>query len=383
MKMTITNCFGLPASLLSFVGLIAVQLTYALVYKLTVSSDGGIGFSPGATLTLSEFVKMCMALGLLYNSTIADGKYSNQTSILQVFKNEFDAFVSGTVVSRLFGLAVLYAMNNQLTWYLYFWSDAATFSLFKSLSSFIAAGLLNVLVGRRITGMMWMSVSLQVMGLITIQWDPCKNSPLYPPWVYAALLTASLITAVCSVWNELLLKQMDAPLHLQNTIMYACGAVLNMFAFWFLPPPGRDTTPAFFEGFGLQAALVVFCNSIIGLAITAVYKYGSALLKTFAIAVTTAALMLLNMTLFGQEFSIIRLAGTGVVFIAVIIFFDASQRAKSEEVELMKKIVSQHVHSYDTIELGSESGHNHQEESESESESEQEQQQILEQQQTV
>ena len=82
--------------------------------------------------------------------------------------------------------------------------------------------------------------------------------------------------------------------------------------------------------------LVIAANALMGLVITAVYKYADALVKTFATACATATLYLLNMTLFHLPFKGSILLGVAVVFLASAIYFQAAgmeQQAKQREDE--------------------------------------------------
>jgi hypothetical protein len=80
----------------------------------------------------------------------------------------------------------------------------------------------------------------------------------------------------------------------------------------------------FFEGYTWLAFGVIVANSLMGLVITAVYKYADALVKTFATACATATLYLLNMTLFHLPLQGSVLLGVAVVFLSSAIYFQAA-----------------------------------------------------------
>lgn len=69
-----------------------------------------------------------------------------------------------------------------------------------------------------------------------------------------------------------------------------------------------------------MAVLVVLCNSIIGLVITAVYKYADVVLKNIASSLTTALLMIVGAFLFNVEINLTIVMGLVVVMASTWIY---------------------------------------------------------------
>jgi len=108
-----------------------------------------------------------------------------------------------------------------------------------------------------------------------VQFDPSSATFQYGLAAYSLLSFSVFVTAVCSVHNEHLLKQHSVGINVQNFTLYCLGVVLNLFAYA-LPMPWT-TSHSFFEGFGtFFAVATVTANALLGLAITAVYKYADA-----------------------------------------------------------------------------------------------------------
>ena len=221
------------------------------------------------------------------------------------------------VVLAVLGLATLYAINNNLTFYIYTMSDPATFSLFKSMTSFTTALVMYFFLSRPIHRGQWFAVVFQCAGLVVFQYDPCKGSPLYPALVYGLLTIAVAITTVSSVWNDHVLKSANLSLNGVNVFLYAFGICLN---FLFFIRERMMGGPAFFEGYSWQACLVVFFNSIIGIAITLVYKFGDALVKTFASSITAVLLLAVSVMFFGLESNIVTWTGALVTVVATYMY---------------------------------------------------------------
>jgi len=233
-------------------------------------------------------------------------------------------------ILSIFGLALLYCINNQLAFVLFLYVDPASITLFKSWATALSALILWQWFNRPIGKSQWAAISLQVVGLIIVQYDPCINSASSSLSSYLLLMLSVSITAICGVWNEQIVKNQNASLNVQNAALYTFGSLMNFSVYYFAPinypASGIDavtgTKVAFFAGYTLAAIGVILCNSVLGLIITAVYKYADAIVKTFATATATAALLFINTALFNIRASLIMYLGTFVVFIATYIYFN-------------------------------------------------------------
>jgi drug/metabolite transporter (DMT)-like permease len=217
-------------------------------------------------------------------------------------------------------------LNNQLAFVLFLYVDPASVSLFKSLSSLEAAILLWTFFELDINQIQWASIVLQIIGLVIVQYDACKSSPLFAPQLYFILIGSSLITAICTVINEYLIKTCNVELNLQNTILYSFGFMLNLSVFLLFPNIYGHGRKGFFEGYSWIVVAVLGCNSILGIAITFVYKYADAIVKTFSTACATGILLFLNVTLFHVHANLTSFLGASVIFIASYIYFSSSAK---------------------------------------------------------
>jgi hypothetical protein len=318
----------LDSRIWAFFALLIVQVLVSVVYKCS-QTNGKYVYSPLSAIASAEGIKLCMSaiayayacerlpseskMGWLAARFVAGFTQASE-SIRRELTLQFMLY-SG-------GLALLYMINNQLAFVLFLSVDMASIAMFKSFSAFIAASLLWLFCGRHITYEQWASIVLQVIGLCIVQYDACRNAPFLATKHYMLLALSTLITAVCSVINERLIKTHPMNIHLQNTLLYTFGFLLNTIAFMapFKLLDQTEPRKSFFQGYSLIVLAVISCNSILGIAITFVYKYADAIVKTFSTACATGILLYLNVIAFHLKLNITACLGALVIFIASYLF---------------------------------------------------------------
>ena len=212
------------------------------------------------------------------------------------------------------GLAAAYCVNNQMTFVLLQWADGANVNLIKGGASLVSTLMLRFALQRRFSAAQWSAVCLQVCGLVVAQFGAtCTNTPVLAPATYALLLLSLTITSYTSVANDKLLKEQRCSLHVVNAVLYAFGVVLN-FALLAVAGKGAGRLLVGFDR--LSTYPVLLCNALIGIAVTAVYKYTDATMKTFGSACATSVLMLINVAVYGVPLKIVVVMGCLTVFIA-------------------------------------------------------------------
>ena len=110
----------------------------------------------------------------------------------------------------------------------------------------------------------------------------------------------------------------EMSMHEQNIVLYLCGVVLNVSAFVIVPPYLTHTKAGlgFFEGYdSTPAKLVVLFNAFIGLAISFVFKYADAVVKTFATASTTVLLVIFSSFLKKRHMGSVEPAAGGSAYV--------------------------------------------------------------------
>ena len=95
---------------------------------------------------------------------------------------------------------------------------------------------------------------------------------MYPVGVYLILVLQLALSASAGVYNQYLVKLNDCSLHVNNMILYAAGASINLVCHLVLRCVNANE-PGFFHGYdSVGTIMVVLSNVFIGLAITIVYK---------------------------------------------------------------------------------------------------------------
>ncbi|KID81920.1 UDP-galactose transporter [Metarhizium guizhouense ARSEF 977] len=338
----------------SAAALVLIQVGIGIVLK-AAQTDNHYAFSPSSSVTISEFLKMLLAIGFFYREWAARvaenagraylpvsasddsvpltyemerpleesdkqremGDEALQKTGLWVERSFLTAMRKEVSTDIAFGLGLLslfYVLINNLVFVSYQVADPATISLTKSGVTCVTALVLMFTLNTKITGIQWLAIALQqVCGLLVTQYDPTAGG-VYSVGVYLLLIFQVFLSAVSGVVNQGLLQASSASLHASNIILYGSGAWSNLLCHVLMRTIKPDE-PGFFGGYGsLHAILIIINNVLIGLAINAVYKYANAIVKCLATAIATAILIFLSPIFFGTTFNLLIVPGSIVVF---------------------------------------------------------------------
>lgn len=316
--------------LLAALGLVCVSTTVGVLYKLSQAVGGGFKYSTTSAICIAEVIKFCMSCSF----HIGDASHhSSDDSKLATAVNSARAQLSPQIVMHIWGLAGLYTVNNQLSFYVYMLADPGTIFLFKAGSTMIVAIIQWTCLGKAFSAEQWKAMFLQGIGMVIVQYNPCKSSGRYRGLAYVLMACSTVLTALCAVRNEFLVKNFKVGLNVQNATLYSGGAWMNLFAFFCLPNPNSSQAGiGFFHGYNNALAIgVVFANAMIGLAITAVYKYADAVTKCISSDVTAVLLCIISTMFFELQPSITMWCGVIVVCYAVHAYTSAVPPPKPEE----------------------------------------------------
>jgi len=326
--------------MLAALGLVCVSSTVGVLYKISQATSGGFKYSTTSAICLAEIVKFTMSTSFhVGDSTHHEPSQSKFASAMASAR----AQLSPRAVFHIWLLAGLYTVNNQLSFYVYMLADPGTIFLFKAGSTLIVATIQCLCIGKRFSVDQWKAMFLQMVGMVIVQYNPCKSSSRYKPVAYGLMALSTGLTGLCAVRNEYLVKNYKVGLNVQNMVLYAGGVWMNLFAFACLPNPNSSQAKVgFFDGYDNPLALgVVFANAMIGLAITAVYKYADAVTKCIASDVTAVVLCIVSSLFFELSPSITMWCGVTVVCFAVHLYTGAQAPAplstKSEAREMTPK----------------------------------------------
>jgi UDP-sugar transporter A1/2/3 len=315
------------AKILAFLSLLIVQVLVSIAYRFS-QTNGRYAYSPLSAIASAEFIKLCISCTLLLYSTSTDEittafSFSNMIySRLSVCYTLFQQEVRKTFILYTFGLALLYVINNQLAFILFLHVNIASIFMFKSFASFLSAIFLWAFFQRNINREQWGSIILLMIGLLIVQYAVFQDMPVLPFKYHTILVGSTLITAVCSVWNEHFIKTYSVNIHIQNIVLYSFGLMLNLALFFFLPDlfGQNDSKKHFFEGYSLSAYAVILCNSVLGIVITFVYKHADAIVKTYSTACGMGVLLYLYVSVYKLKPNFTVFLGAIVVFASCYLF---------------------------------------------------------------
>ncbi|ODA81342.1 hypothetical protein RJ55_04307 [Drechmeria coniospora] len=338
-------------------GLIVIQVGIGVVMKAAQTS-GSYSFSPSASVTISEFLKLLLSLALFYRqwqqrpmeyvkfaddgeesaipltTTISatDGKEEQDKEREVGFENGYSASFDaerGHLVAQprsglaafwidlrnsiteqksagYYVLALCYTLINNSIFVFYKLADPGTIQLAKSSGTGVTALILTYCLNASISKLQWIAIVIQMFGLILTQYK-ASSGTTYPWTTYSILLLQVILSASSGVYNQYLLKQHDSNLHVDNMCF---------------TPPGYTSA---------GAVMVIVSNVFIGLAITAVYKYANAVIKCFATALSTGILLCIATLLLGTELGEMVLIGTAICFYASWLYLDNPSTEKSHQ----------------------------------------------------
>jgi len=289
----------------SFCMLVVVQSTALLTFRICQTS-GSYDFSPASSVALTEACKLALAASLHYRHVQSTGA--------PLFEG-----LSPTIVLNYLGLAALYTVNNQLTFYCFQAVDPGTFGLGKSLAPYLVALMLRAL-GQTINELQWVCILLQCICIAITQYNACTASAIASTRGYLLLGVSVSITAVSSVWNQKVVKGFDVPVNLQNALLYIFGFVIAVASYALVPDPTHPH--GFFYGYSLIACFLVVFQAFHGLAVTLVYKYADAIVKNFANSAVMAILVVVSTYAFGAAASLTSFLGVAGVLITTYAYMN-------------------------------------------------------------
>eukprot|EP00930_Biecheleria_cincta_P090725 TRINITY_DN8017_c0_g1_i1.p1 TRINITY_DN8017_c0_g1~~TRINITY_DN8017_c0_g1_i1.p1 ORF type:complete len:412 (-),score=73.37 TRINITY_DN8017_c0_g1_i1:55-1206(-) len=313
--------------LLAGAGMVCVSTSVGVLYKASQAATGGFKYSTMSAICIAEIVKCAMSMGF----HILDSSHQRvgASRLVTAFTSAKDQLCVRSVI-QIYVLALLYMVNNQLSFFVYMLVDPGTVFLFKAASTMITAIVQCAFAGKTFSLDQWKAMMLQACGMIIVQYDPCKGGAVYSPLAYGCLCISTVITAISAARNEYLVKSYTVALNVQNAVLYSGGVFLNLAAFHFVPNPNSNADVGFFDGYDNALAIgVVASNALIGLVITAVYKYADAVVKCIASDITAVLLIIISAVFFHLRTTLTTFCGVFVVVFAVHLYIDASKAASA------------------------------------------------------
>lgn len=298
--------------ILAWACLSCVQIIAASVLKLS-QQDGQYKFSPESSLVMSETIKLGLSVAYLLRES---GGARTTGDRIRIGGEDMKK-----VWLTMFCLAVMYSVNNGVTFWLFLHADPGSITLIKSGGTIVSAVVLFVWRNFRLSFCRWTVIVIQVLGLIVAQYDSCAGKPYLEYNVYVMLWFCLLNSSVANVWNEHAVKKFQTTtLAMKNVALYFFGTCLNLAAFIY--GRRRDAeSPGFFEGYSLLAVAVVASNALMGIGMNVVYKYADALVKNIATTTSTVVVLILSVIWFDGRGGMMVFVGVAVVVLTTFLYF--------------------------------------------------------------
>jgi UDP-galactose transporter len=312
-----TNLF---TPLLCLLLLVMLNVANILTCRLALDSKGQFPFLISTLVVCTEAGKLTMTLISCYFSFGLRGTV-----------DQLKTHADFPLIRSYLGLALCYALLNNVSYLLYEHVDPLTILIFGSSSVLSTALLLRFALAKPISRVQWFALLFVFLALVFSQYNPRHGGLTFGFLAYALCMCADVLSACGGVYNEFLLKtRVEAPLQIQNLVLYSFGTVLNL-AFVLVLRFRQISEAGFFSGYSILTAVIILLRSVDGLMISAVLKYTDNLVKVFASSITIVAVMVLSLCLFGVEYSFVQILGCLQCVLAVVLYqLEASNAPKQQ-----------------------------------------------------
>lgn len=304
----------------AFLSLVVINVALSLLITLSKRDDHSYDYNPASAITLAEGAKLAVSI-VAYTRETTDRGHLN---------------ISLRFVMSYLLLALIYCLNNQLTFAILRLTNPGNLTLFKSTTPFLTAILQLIIFGVPLTKLRWTSVLILSVGLLMSQWNERTTSVNIGLEACLALFASVILTSISSVVNAHTIKAFsNTPLTLHNSVLYFFGVIFNTNAYA-LGKAGAIPTnsdASFFEGYNnVYAILVILLNSLIGIIITLLYKYGDAVVKCFAQVISSIVLIVISFLFFEYNLSVNSSCGCLLVFVATYLYILLSPELEGDDV---------------------------------------------------
>ena len=143
---------------------------------------------------------------------------------------------------------------------------------------------------------------IQIFGIIPVIASSDSSSDntaglSYEPKSMLLMFFTIALASVNTVYNAKVIKDLTLPIAVQNIVLYTFGVATNLAGYaWFqLIGDENNNQRSFFNGYDNPGVIfLLVLNSFVGIAITVIYKYGGAVLKTLSSPFSSAVLVYIS-----------------------------------------------------------------------------------------
>jgi len=271
----------------------------------------GLAYNTASAMMLIELTKIMCCLGVEWwqgDASRAEKGESRKTTTWQ-----------GFAVYAVPGF--LYALENNLKIPATVYLHPHVFALFNNSKVIFAAVGMVILLGKKFSVLQWISMALLAMSLciakvqimLPLPANCAKSSPQDQVgfglflWGIVLVLTASFLSGLAGVSNELLLKKRDSDVGLwrKNIWTYQWGVIFNTGGLLGSELYGGGSGPSsqfdFFRGYDFRVWGMIFATSLLGISVSMIMKYFDNVVKCFGGSLILYSTTLASMTVFGSQ----------------------------------------------------------------------------------
>jgi len=269
-------------------GVVLMTLQPILV-TLSQNEKGQLDYSPMSSTFLSEVGKLALSCGLLSASGARD-----------------KAKLEAREVAEYSVPAVIYFVNNNLTFLILTHVTATAFQLLSQLKTVFTGLLFRFFLSRHLSFYQYVAIWQLACGTAVSQIPAGGIGETGLMQSSVTGLTMSMVSCALSafggIYSEKLLKHKPHDsIHWQNIQLYSWGAVFNLLGLCLSNGVHTLWSGNFFRGFNTWAWIVVLNNALNGLAISAILKYADNIARVYAHASAMLVTMVASIFLFGQS----------------------------------------------------------------------------------
>eukprot|EP00760_Papus_ankaliazontas_P033785 PhM_4_TR673/c0_g1_i1/m.52472/K15272/SLC35A1_2_3; solute carrier family 35 (UDP-sugar transporter), member A1/2/3 len=266
--------------LIALLSLWAVSTCIGFTFKIS-QVKGRYNYNPASAVVMTELFKLVSSIVVAATVVMREMRdvpapsSITVTSFWESYKTFYASSLSRELVGHTLGLAVSYAVVNNVSFAIFIHAPASSFFLLKAASPVITAVMLRVMVSRQISVVQWVSIIMQMGALVLTQYNGCTRSSELTFLAYFLIIVNVAVSCAAGVWNEHIVKTCGGSVNVLNTVLYCWGILVNLILYVLLPPSwiGGGATLGFFDGYSWAVWGVICANGVLGLVITAVYKY--------------------------------------------------------------------------------------------------------------
>ncbi|CAF0974670.1 unnamed protein product [Adineta ricciae] len=302
-------------SLSIFAVLTLLQILVGVLYKISPQIKQS-SQSLAAIVFYAEVLKLFISTVIIYITT--DGQISGEAfgvhrwvffRKISAISTKFCEQVTWRFLLYSAGVAFLYCYNNFLLISSSKSMDSTISTLVISFSIPFTLLILSGLCDRFIHHFDWIALSLQLIGLGISQYNACQQSS--SELDYIILISMAILTAVSCVGNEYCVKYLDIDLQVQNLVLYSLNIVFHFISFY---------KSLIVLNYSWWMIAMGVCYSLIGLIVSAVYKYSDIFMQLWSFSCATVVLILFNSLLFGSVVDAHIYAGVLIVLLGFYLY---------------------------------------------------------------